>query len=127
MSIIIPQPPTPFVGINAPELTNGKLWWDTDDATPIITPGYRYVVVKTDSYIATTADDVIVCNKGSSMAITLPTATGGGKYYAIANIGAGNVTVSNVTDTINGEASQIVQQWATMEIIDYAANVWVIV
>jgi hypothetical protein len=127
MGITIQQPPTPFVGINAPELVNGKLWWDTDDTTPIQTPGYRTYVIKTSGYPATTADDVIICNNATSIAITLPVATGSGKVFSIKNINTGNATVSNGTDTIDGAASQVVPQWSCMEIIDYAANKWAII
>jgi len=127
MGININTQVIPFVGTGAPEVVEGKLWWDTDDVTPIQTPGYRTFVIKVAGYPATVADDVIICNNNTSIAITLPVATGSGKVFSIKNIGVGNATVSNGTDTIDGQASQVVPRWSCMEIIDYAANAWLII
>lgn len=85
------------------------------------------VVTKTDSYVATAADSTIVCNKGTAMTITLPVASGGGKWFTIKNIGAGVVTVDgNASDTIDGSATRDMAQWDAITVVDYAANAWVI-
>ena len=86
------------------------------------------VKTKTDTYIATTDDDVIVCNKETAMTVTLPVASGGGRRFIIKNIGAGIVTVDgDSSDTIDGETTQALSQWTSMQVVDYAANKWVIV
>jgi len=86
------------------------------------------VKTKTDTYIATTDDDVIVCNKETAMTVTLPVASGGGRRFIIKNIGAGIVTVDgDSSDTIDGETTQALSQWSSMQVVDYAANKWVIV
>jgi hypothetical protein len=88
----------------------------------------RAVVTKTADYTAAVNDDVIVCNKTTAMTITLPAATGSGQAYAIANINTGVVTIdASGAETINGETTQTVDQWACAQIVDYAAGAWVII
>jgi hypothetical protein len=86
------------------------------------------IVVKTADYVATDNDSVIVCNKTAAMTITLPAATGSGKWIAIKSINTGTVTIDgNGSDTIDGQATQTINQWDGMQIVDYAANAWTIV
>ena len=93
-----------------------------------ISAGRCNVIVKTADYTATIGDDLIVCNKTTTMTITLPVATGSGKILYIKNINVGIVTVDgDSTDLIDGITNQILGQWDSITIIDYAANNWIIV
>jgi hypothetical protein len=84
--------------------------------------------VKTDSYLLTDADDLVVCNKTTAMTITLPVAVGRGKIFTIKNINTGAVTVDGDTDdTIDGETTQLVYEWESITIVDYVANKWIII
>ena len=86
------------------------------------------VNVQTISYIVLATDELIVCNKTTAMTITLPVATGSGKKYIIANINTGQVTLDgDGSDTINGDPTQTIDQWASLTVVDYVANKWVIV
>lgn len=94
----------------------------------VISPFVVSTVTKTGDYTASSSDDIIVCNKATAMTITLPAATGGGKIYWIKSIGAGVVTVDpNLSETIDGENTQTVQQWECICIHDYASGVWAII
>lgn len=85
-------------------------------------------VVKIDTYTATASDYLIVCNKGSAMDIELPTATGSNKEYKIKNIGAGVVTVNGLgAEVIDSANTKTLNQWDSVDIIDYIAGKWVIV
>lgn len=82
----------------------------------------------TDTYNASMTDELIICNKVTAMTVNLPAATGSGHKLAVANINAGQVTVDgNLSETINGETTQLIDQWACMDIIDYVSGKWVIV
>lgn len=86
------------------------------------------VVTKTSGYTATTGDDVIVCNSTTAFTVTLPAATGSGQTYAISNINTGAITLEgDSSDTINGDLNQTIDQWACIQVVDYAANAWVII
>lgn len=88
----------------------------------------RAVVTKTADYTAGVNDEVIICNKATAMTITLPAATGSGQTYAIANVNTGIVTIDgNAAETINGELTQDVDQWAAAQVVDYAAGLWAII
>ena len=85
------------------------------------------IQVKTDTYLLTAADDLVVCNKTSAMTINLPAATGSGKVFVIKNINTGTVTVDgNSDDTVEDETAQELLQWDSMTIVDYVANKWII-
>lgn len=111
--------------------------YETDESTTItltadtidITGGVQLTTTtKTADYVATVADHVIVCNKATAMTITLPAATGSGQWFVISSIGAGAVTVDgNSSDTINGLTTQTIGQYDAMQVVDYAANAWVII
>jgi hypothetical protein len=82
----------------------------------------------TDSTTIAVTDDVLVCNKGTAMTVTLIAATGTEQRFYIKNIGAGVVTVARAgSDLIDGETSQTVEQYACLEIIDSASAVWSII
>jgi hypothetical protein len=84
-------------------------------------------VVKVGTYTATATDYLIVCNSAGAMDIDLPVATGSHKMLKIKNIGAGDVTIDpDGADHIDGVDTATVHQWDSVEIIDYAANNWVI-
>jgi len=87
----------------------------------------RAVNIQTTTYTATVADEVIVCNSTTAFTVTLPVATGSGQTYAIKNINTGAVTVSKAGDTIDGETTQTLGQWDAIQLVDVAANVWIII
>jgi hypothetical protein len=87
----------------------------------------RKYAVKDADYTAGAADEVIIANKGSAITITLPAATATGRMYIIKNIGAGDCTVDgNGAETIDGAATQTLNQWESIEIVDYASGAWII-
>lgn len=89
---------------------------------------YFTAVTKVADYVATISDNVIVCNRATAMTITLPVATASGKILWIKSIGVGAVTVDgNGGDTIDGSATQTLNQWDAIAICDYAANAWVVI
>src|SRR5512139_3748344 len=93
-----------------------------------VATSYATFVIKTDTYTATSNDELIVCNKATAMTINLPAATGTGKKFSIGNVNTGQVTVDgNGSETINGETTQLVDQWACMDIVDYASGKWIII
>lgn len=100
---------------------NGTVWGRRAGKT------YR-LNIQTATYTALATDDLIICNKSSAMTINLPAASGSGKKLVIKNINTGTVTVDgNSSDTIDGETTQSLYQWEGIQLIDYAANVWVVV
>ena len=89
---------------------------------------YATFVIQTATYTATFNDELIVCNKTTAMTINLPAATGTGKKLSIGNVNTGIVTVdANLAELINGETTQLVDQWACMDIVDYALGKWIII
>jgi len=112
------------------ELFAGSLPNETLSFPPAFGLATSYVtfVIATATYTATVNDDLIVCNRTTAMTINLPAATGTGKRYSIANVNTGAVTVDGLlSETINGDTTQLVDQWACMDIIDYALGKWVII
>jgi hypothetical protein len=84
----------------------------------------RYV---TADYVVLSNDDVIVCNKTTAILITLPAASGSGKRVTIKNIGVGSATLDgDGSDTIDGEITQTLTQYESLQVVDYAANKWAI-
>jgi hypothetical protein len=85
------------------------------------------VLTKIGDYVITNADEVIVCNKATAILITLPAATGGGKRVTVKNVGAGSATLAgDGSDTIDGETTQTLTQYESLQVVDYAANKWAI-
>ena len=93
----------------------------------IINQGSESIVptVITGTYSATTNDGVITCNSASAFALNLPAATGSGFLLTVANINTGLVTITpNGTDKIDGQATQIIAQWESVQLHDYASGQW---
>lgn len=83
--------------------------------------------VQTGTYTVVDTDYLVICNKVNVITVTLPVATGSHKLLKIKNIGAGDVTVDgNGGDHIDGVDTQTLNQWDAMELVDYAANNWII-
>lgn len=111
-----------------------KLWWDESEDAFVFSKALKTtgklcaVATKTTTYVLTDADECVVCNSTSAFTVTLPVATGSGRWYAVKNISTGTVTVDgNSSDTIDGSASVNLMQWEAVQLVDYAANKWVIV
>lgn len=109
--------------------TSGKkMHWDESEDS-LKTPGRCLgVVTKTSDYTLTTADDVVIANKATAITITMPAATGSGRRFIVKSIGAGACTIDgDGADTIDGAATAVLSQYDAAQLIDYAANAWVIV
>jgi hypothetical protein len=105
--------------------TDVQLALETLDALSV-SGATHTVTIKTDDYTITSSDETVICNSISAFAITLPVATGSAKSYSVKNINTGIITVSNGTDTIDGESSIALDQYTNLQIVDYATNKWVI-
>jgi hypothetical protein len=82
------------------------------------------VTTVTNTYQVLVTDETVICNKATNFTVTLPTAVVGQKF-AIKNIGAGTVTVDGAgSDTIDGDLTQSVNQWESMQIQCYSINTW---
>ena len=85
------------------------------------------LVTKTSVYTLTVNEDGAVCNSTTPFPINLPAATGSYTPYIIKNINTGNVTVTpSLGDTIDGNPNQILTQWDSLSIVDYAVNLWIV-
>lgn len=90
---------------------------DTAGASPPIQGALRVTTV-TDTYSALSTDDLIICNKGTSFTLTIPTTITEGKVFQVKNIGAGTVTIqSSGAETIDGAASVAIIQWESITIV----------
>jgi hypothetical protein len=85
----------------------------------------RKITTVDDTYTILATDYTVVCNKATDFTVTLPTATVG-QVFNIKNINTGVVTVSLAGDTIDGEASQTIDQWECLVVQCSAANTWII-
>ena len=111
---------------------SGDIWVEKagDTMTGVLTTlgVKRAIAIKVADYVATTTDEVIVCNKTTEIKITLPPATGSGQTYAIANVNTGVATLDgDSSDTINGDTTQTIDQWACIQVVDYITNKWIII
>ena len=69
----------------------------------------------------------MVVNRATAVTVNLPIATGSGRTITIKNINTGVVTVDgNNADTIDGELTQTLSRYELINVIDYAANVWIV-
>lgn len=86
-------------------------------------------VTKTADYTATANDLYIRCNHASTpFTITLPAATGSGRVLIIKNRGAANVTIDgNASETIDGNLTLVLPQWACAVLVDAASGEWDVV
>lgn len=81
--------------------------------------GWKVTTVDGDTLLDET-HNVVLCNKATALAITLPTATSStNRVYTIKNINVGAVTITpNGAETIDGAASQsIAVQWSSLTIV----------
>jgi len=85
--------------------------------------------VVADDYVAQDYDDVIVCNKATTMTVTIPSASGSGTHYYIKNINTGAVTIvcAGIYDSIDGETTQVIYQWECIQVVDYDSGKWCII
>ena len=110
-----------------PMLGNSQTFTGTNTFSGVVTLNGLKLNVRTvtDSTTIATTDDILVCNKATAMTVTLIAATGTEQRFYIKNIGAGDVTVARAgSDTIDGETSQTVSQYACLEIVDSSTGVW---
>jgi hypothetical protein len=127
---------TPALHASDLEATTPKYHVPTGTAThqTIIWDGTKWaltmgaVTTVTDTYDILVTDTTIICNKTTAFTVTLPVAATG-QVFNIKNINTGVVTVvgQGGTDTIDGETSQTIDQWACMVVQCYAANKWGII
>ena len=85
------------------------------------------IVTKTSDYTLVSSDQRIFCNSTGSFTITLPVAIGSGKKYGIKNLNSGSILIKNATDTIDGETTQVIFQYDSIDLIDYSGNLWAII
>lgn len=84
-------------------------------------------VEKTANYTLLSTDYQVNCT-ANSFTISLPTAVGiTGKTYSIKNSGIGNITIDgNLTETIDGELTQILVQYDNLKLMSTGAS-WIII
>jgi hypothetical protein len=76
---------------------------------------------------AETTDQVLICDKGTAMVVTLLEATGSGRWIKVGSIGAGAVTVQVASSgTLNASLTYILNQWDMITAIDISAGVYLI-
>ncbi|NDD75634.1 MAG: hypothetical protein EBZ40_11765, partial [Gammaproteobacteria bacterium] len=81
--------------------------------------GTSYTVLATDHA------RLLTCSNASSVAVTLPQATGSfgaGFYLDIANVNAGVVTITPTTSTINGAASLVLNRFLSVRLVSDGTN-----
>jgi hypothetical protein len=72
-------------------------------------------------------DSYNTCNDASASVQTLPAATGSNRLIYVENTGTGILTVdANSAETINGSLNQILGQYSSITIRDYATGKWII-
>lgn len=106
----------------------------TDDSLVVAgtleTDGGRKITTttQTTTYAVLSTDELVVGNSTTAFSINLPAATGSGRKLYFKNINTGTVTVDgDSSDTIDGVTTQTLGRWDAMQIVDYAANAWVVV
>lgn len=101
-------------------LDNGTIWFGqgTNDWQQGLTAsdigGVRAVTGTTDTILSTDFSKMVTYSNASSIAVTLPQAGSGspaafvsGFYFDVQNLGAGTVTITPTTSTINGGATLV--------------------
>lgn len=72
-------------------------------------------------------DKFYTCNDASASIQTLPAATGSNRIITVENTGTGLLTVDgNAAETINGATTQVIGQYASVTLRDYASGKWII-
>jgi len=87
------------------------------------TPSSRVV---TDTTTELTTDNMIVCNKATSMTVNLLPATGSNRIRQIASINNVVTVDGDGSDTISGQTTQVLNGGDCMVIKDYASGKWLI-
>lgn len=88
----------------------------------------RSVLLKTGDYTIAVTDDTVIYNKATAIVAQLPAATGSGIQLTIKNVGAGACTITRAgSDTIDGETTQVLQQYEGCTVIDYASGLWAVI
>jgi hypothetical protein len=93
----------------------------------------RALVTVTNTYVVEVTDETIVGNKTTDFTITLfPAVTATiGQKLVIKNINTGKLIVTadatGTPDLIDGETTQTIDQWASMQLQCNAANSWIII
>jgi hypothetical protein len=104
--------------------TLGKQWLPANSQNA----GIRNVTGTTDTILATDMGKLVTYNNAGAVAVTLPaaTTTGFGAFtrFHILNIGAGTVTVTPTTSTVNGGATKAYAQNASGIISSDGTNYW---
>jgi hypothetical protein len=74
---------------------------------------------------------LVIGNKASAFTISLPPSTGTRRVIIIGNINTGVVTIqadtTGTADTIDGESSQTLIQYESMQLVDYNNDAWIVV
>ena len=84
------------------------------------------ITTVTNTYTVLSNDQTVIGNKVTDFTITLPTAVVGQKFD-IKNINTGIITIDGAgSDTIDGELTQIINQWENITIQCISANTWII-
>lgn len=96
-----------------------------DLAADASTGAVRAVVGTTDTILATDRGKLVTYSNGSSIAVTLPQATGGFVspfYVSVRNLGVGTVTITPTTSTIDGAASLALTTGQSADIYSDSTN-----
>lgn len=97
----------------------------TGDFVTVTNGRRKAVATKSANYTLTANDEVVVFT--ASATATLPAASGSGQWFSIGCV-AGTVTLDgNSTDTINGELTQTINSGENLQVVDYAANKWIVI
>jgi hypothetical protein len=90
--------------------------------------GNRTITNVSAAYVALASDDLIICNKATSMTVTLLAATGSGRKVSVASIGVGVITIEVASaGTINNAATMVLNQWDTADLVDISAGMYLFV
>jgi microcystin-dependent protein len=105
-----------------------------DDAGAIVMSGSPFVGSEFQpAPIAITGNNALefskfyTCDDAADSTQTVPVATGSNKVITVENTGIGDLSVvAQSTETINGVANQVIGQFQSMKIRDYAVGKWVV-
>ena len=105
-----------------------------DDAGSIVMSGSPFVGSEFQpAPITITGNNTLAISKfytiesASASTQTLPAATGINAVITVENTGTGLVTVDgNASETINGSLNQVIGQYASLKVRDYAAGKWIV-
>lgn len=108
---------------------NGDTITETSMANLVDTMFFRAVAIKTTTYLISVDDQAVIANGSSDFTITLPAATGSGIVYTVKNVNTGVVTLNASTNggTIDGENTASINQWESIDVVDYAVNKFAII